>query len=243
MNAADGRRACTSKFGETRWTMVLMAARGWGQEAVQAWESLAIQYWKPLYAFCRQKGDSSEEAEDHVQGFFEMLLDRGSLRAVHPSRGRLRNWLVAAMDQHRCRRWRLGNARKRRPPGGFDPRDVSEVEEVLGGGVECEPERAFLRQWALDVLQQTRCEMQDRYVARGQAERFEHFWSRLTTRAASADHEALARRLGMTPGALSTALWQFRLDYQRTLRRVVRATIPEGESINDEVRAMIRAWS
>jgi hypothetical protein len=57
-------------FSQTRWTWVLRATRGSDEESVEAWESLARQYWKPLYMFCRKKGDSPESAEDLVQGLF-----------------------------------------------------------------------------------------------------------------------------------------------------------------------------
>ena len=123
--AATGSKAASvvHSFGETCWANVLKAAFGQGSEADEAWGRFAQQYWKPLYVFCRFKGDSPQLAEDHVQGLFEGFLARNELGALDPSRGRLRSWLMAAMEQHRTRVWRKASAQKRNPVNGFDPRE------------------------------------------------------------------------------------------------------------------------
>lgn len=228
-------------FGETCWANVLEAAFGEGTSAVDAWGRFAHQYWKPLYVFCRFKGDSPQLAEDHVQGLFEGLLARNELAVLDPSRGRLRSWLMAAMEQHRTRVWRKASARKRNPVNGFDPREVSEIEGVLEVSVEGRPDQEYLRQWAMEVLERSRQALRQRYRQRDQETRFDLFWSRLLPGAASDDHASLAKTLGMTPGALATALWQFRQEYHRTLRRIVRETLGPDEDVDDEVRELIRA--
>jgi hypothetical protein len=47
----------------------------------------------------------------------------------------------------------------------------------------------------------------------------------------------------MSPGALATALWQFRQEYQRILRKNVRATLDADEDVDAELRELIRALS
>jgi len=239
------RRPLSAEFGPTSWTCVLQAARG-GNEAEsarEAWHRLATQYWRPLYLFCRKKGDPPEVAKDHVQSFFASLLERDQIAGADPARGRFRNWLMAAIQQHRQRTWRRDHAQCRHPERGFDPREISDIEGVLALEGDAGPDAAFLRQWALGILDQARNALESRYKARGDAERFEHFWARLLPGASEADHGALARELGMTSGALATALWKFRQEYQRTLRKVVRETIPQGDDVDAEVRELVRAVS
>ena len=51
----------------------------------------------------------------------------------------------------------------------------------------------------------------------------------------------LRDRLGLTPGALATALWHFRQEYPRPPRRLVRATLGPDDDVDAEVRDLIRA--
>src|SRR6516164_11696364 len=67
-------------------------------DTAEAWAALAAlleAYWYPLYAFIRRKGHGADEALDLVQGFLARLLERGDLASVHPSKGRLRSFLMA----------------------------------------------------------------------------------------------------------------------------------------------------
>lgn len=237
----DPRTSLINSFGETEWVNLLTAARGAEDASASAWAAFAKQYWKPLYVFCRFKGDSPQLAEDHVQGLFEGLLARNELAVIDPSRGRLRSWLMAAMEQHRTRVWRKASAQKRNPVNGFDPREVSEIEGVLEVGSQGRPDQEYQRQWALEVLERAQESLRARYRKRQQEMRFDLFWSRLLPGATSDDHASLAKTLGMTPGALATALWQFRQEYHRTLRRIVRETLGPDEDVDAEVRELIRA--
>ena len=243
VTAACPKTEGNEKFSETRWTWVLRATQGSGTEAVEAWESLARQYWKPLYVFCRKKGDARETAEDHVQGFFHELLSQDRLNGLNPAQGKLRNWLMAALVQYRSRLWRAAQAQKRRPAGGFDPRELSEIDETLQLQSGASAEDAFRRQWAQEILGQAHQEMRRRYVTRGQEDRFLRFWSRIIPGAHPDEHPALAESLKVTPGALATALWQFRQEYQRILRKTVRATLDENDDIDAELRELILALS
>jgi RNA polymerase sigma-70 factor (ECF subfamily) len=162
VTAALPKTQGNERFNETLWTWVLRATRGSDEESVEPWESLVRQHWKPLYVFCRKKGDSPETAEDHVQGFFHELLSHRRLTGVDPAGGKLRNWLMAMMVQHRSRVWRATQAQKRRPVGGFDPRELSEIDQTLPIKGPDSPEDAFRRQWAHDLLEQAYQEMRSR---------------------------------------------------------------------------------
>jgi len=212
-------------------------------ESLDAWQSLAKQYWKPLYAFCRRKGDSPSMAEDRVQGFFASLIERGTMSAVDPARGRFRNWLLGAINRHRQSEWRKEHAAKRYPKCGFHPGDIWHLEEDLAAFPTLGPDRMYERQWAESVLAQVRESMRERYLARGLTQRFEAFWSRLPPGLDSDGHRELAASLGMSSRSLATALWQFRRQYGETLRWVVRRTMDVDADVEEEIRTLIRAVS
>jgi RNA polymerase sigma-70 factor (ECF subfamily) len=240
-SAGSTATSVLQSFGETCWADVRAAAMGHDPESLEAWGRFARQYWKPLYVFCRFKGDSPQSAEDHVQGLFETFLVRNELAVLDPSRGRLRSWLMAAMEQHRSRVWRKASAQKRNPDRGFDPREVSEIEGDLALDLGRQPDQEYLRQWALGVLDRAQGDLRQRYRQRGLEGRFDLFLSRLLPGATSDDHASLAKAVGLTPAALATALWQFRQEYHRTLRRVVRETMGPDGDVDAEVQELIRA--
>ena len=49
----------------------------------------------PIYAFIRRKGHGPEEALDLTQDYFARLLEKGTLAAADPGRGRFRAFLRA----------------------------------------------------------------------------------------------------------------------------------------------------
>jgi hypothetical protein len=65
--------------------------------APKALATLCSRYWQPLYAFDRQRGCSSEDAEDLVQGFGHLLGSRG-LSTVYRSKGKLRSFMLASFQ-------------------------------------------------------------------------------------------------------------------------------------------------
>ncbi len=66
-------------FRTTRWSLVGEAAA----DAGSSLEVLCRQYWQPVYAVVRGAGNDVETAKDLTQGFFAMLLERGSLASAH----------------------------------------------------------------------------------------------------------------------------------------------------------------
>lgn len=225
-------------FGATSWTVVMQAARGADGSARDAWDRLAGQYWSPLYALCRLLGDSSHDAEDHVQSFFATLLDGQRIASVDPARGHFRHWLMVAMKRHRMEGWRQATTQRRMPKAGFDPRDVTEVEVALAASDKASPEKAYERQWAWSVLARAKALLRDRYVARGLESRFEPFWQRLEPGATSADHAQLALAFGLSPQSLSSALKVFRQEYRSAVRGVVQETLEDGADVDAELRQL-----
>ena len=92
-NAYHGPAAFTT----THWSVVL-EAQGESPAAQEALEKLCRIYWRPIYSFVRREGAGPEEAQDLTQGFFALLLERRDLRTVRKEKGRLRSYLLSALN-------------------------------------------------------------------------------------------------------------------------------------------------
>src|ERR1043165_4399009 len=67
-------RTGAARFQTTQWSVVLKA----GQGAEEALLRLCRNYWTPLYAFSRRRGNSAHEGEDLPQSFLAHVLEHRS---------------------------------------------------------------------------------------------------------------------------------------------------------------------
>src|SRR6516165_7561816 len=88
------------RFPTTHWSRVVAAGDRAAPEARDALAELCRAYWYPLYAFVRRKGHGSEDAQDLVQGFFAVLLEKDGLAALDRDKGRFRSFLMAACTHY-----------------------------------------------------------------------------------------------------------------------------------------------
>src|SRR5271170_8142104 len=85
-------------FATTHWSVVLTAGRSDTTRAQAALARLCQTYWYPLYAYVRRHGYSAHDAQDLTQAFFAHLLERHSLAAADPNRGRFRSFILGVMN-------------------------------------------------------------------------------------------------------------------------------------------------
>jgi hypothetical protein len=111
------------RFPSTNWTLVASAARepaasasGRGADPLA---ELCDRYWRPVYAYLRQRGHRAEEAEDLTQGFFVHLLSKRVLQQAQPERGRLRSLILACLTNFVANEQTHTRAQKR--GGGIAP--------------------------------------------------------------------------------------------------------------------------
>src|SRR5262245_1775333 len=100
-------------FVKTHWGVVMSAKQGRPAESDAALEQLCRTYWWPLYAFVRRRGYEAHDAQDLTQEFFARLLAKDFLRAVDPSKGKFRSFLLAALKHFLAKEWRRAHAQKR----------------------------------------------------------------------------------------------------------------------------------
>ena len=83
------------RFPTTLWTLVNTAGRH-VPGAGEALESLCAMYWFPLYGYARRSGHAQDSAEDLVQSYFTVLLEKNYLSEASCERGRFRSFLLSS---------------------------------------------------------------------------------------------------------------------------------------------------
>ena len=227
-------------FTTTHWSVVL-EAQGESPAAQEALEKLCRMYWRPIFAFLRRGGRSSEEAEDITQGFFAQLLERRSLDAVRKEKGRLRSYLLGALKYFVTDEQRRGMAIKRGKGQRLIPFDELRADERI----EMEPadpmtaEMIYERRWALTVLERVLSRLKDEYYAAGNAALFDSLKALLPDEPGAPSQAEIAARLGMTENAVRQAFYRFRQRYQSLLREEIAHTVATPSEIEDELRHLI----
>lgn len=232
-----------SGFATTQWSLVLRAAQPEDSAARAALEMLCRRYWFPLYAFARRRAATIEEAQDLTQEFFVRLLEKNSLAAASPERGRFRSFLLASLKNFLSNEWDRATAQKR---GGGRERlsldwDSGESRLSLEPAHSDTPEREFERQWALTLLDNVVQRLQDEFISAGKSRQFELLKETLTGGRTVVDYSAVAAELSMTEDAARQAAHRLRKRYRELLREEVSATVENDSEVEDEISRLLAA--
>ena len=232
-------------FPTTQWSVVLAARGGGDTTAREALEALCSAYWYPLYAYVRGRGHDPDAARDLTQAFFADLLGRDFLEPVDPAKGRFRAWLLASLKNF------LGHEREKvlalKRGGGattlsLDTEDAErrfEREPVE----RLTPEQIYERRWGLTIMERAMERLASASSSR--PEQFERLKNCLTGAEPQVAYRQLAADLGLSEGAVKTAVHRLRQDYGRMLREEIAATIADPGDLDDELRhllTVIRPW-
>jgi RNA polymerase sigma-70 factor (ECF subfamily) len=236
-----------ARFPTTRWSRVLAAA-GRGRSTADAGAALAelcAAYWYPVYALIRRKGHDPDTAADLAQDYFARLLEKGTLAAADPARGRFRAFLrtdcgffLADVRDREGRLKRGGGV----APVSIDARDAEGRYRVEPAS-DLTPDRLFDRAWALALLERALARLGAEYAAAGRAALFAQLEPTLTPGPRASPYAAIAGRLGMTEAAVQQAASRLRKRYRVLLREEVAATLQEpGEAtVEGELRDLFAA--
>ena len=226
------------EFATTRWSLVRQAAQADTADGRTALAGLCERYWPPLYAFARRLGYSASDAEDLTQGFFVHLLDTDFLRTADVGRGRFRSYLLSSFQNFVTNEWHRDRAAKR--GGGLlvsldyegEERRVAELTDRLT------PEAVFERRWAMTVLERALATIADQWTASGRGDVLARLKPLLIGEADDA-YRDLTTALGMTEGALRTAVHRLRRQFAHTLREQILETVASADEVDDEIRYLL----
>lgn len=97
-------------FPTTHWSVVVAAGRERSPQGDAALETLAQDYWYPIYAFLRREGYAAAEAQDLTQAFFARLLEKNYPAQADREKGRFRSFLLLTLrNWNRISRWPNGS--------------------------------------------------------------------------------------------------------------------------------------
>ena len=231
-------------FVTTHWSVVLRAGRD-TTRAGAALEYLCQTYWYPLYAYVRRRGYPPEDAQDLTQEFFARLLERNWIGRADQQRGRFRSFLLSAMNHFLADEWDKAHAQKR--GGGLAPvplqLDTAETRYGHEPPDKITPERIYERRWALTLLDKVLHTLRAEYDQEGREAFFAALHPCLVGEGDDQPYANLAVKLGMTEGAVKTAVYRLRQRYRQLLRDEIAQTVAEPDEVDEELRHLVSVLS
>lgn len=202
-----------------------------------ALEQLALDYWKPIYAYMRLGwAKSNEDAKDLTQAFFSWLAEKGGLERYQPGRASFRTFLKSVL-RHFLQRQETAQGRIKR---GGTVRLVSlegvapSIEAALTHPQSTSPEEVFDHEWIRELTRQSLERVRRSFVVRGREDMFRAFEEYvLVSKAQRPTYEQLAQRLGMNATDITNHLHAVREEVRNEIRRRLRE-IAEGENESEE---------
>lgn len=230
------------EFATTHWSLVAAMQESMGDSARArlALEELCRRYWYPLYAFVRHRGYSADDAQDLTQAFFARIIETAGLTSVDREKGRFRSYLIGALKHFLANEWHRQRAQKR---GGavqiieWDALDPESRYAHSSCGSE-DPEHAFDREWALEIIDGAMRALRDEMIVAGKGEQFDALRGSLLESDAP-PRDDIAARLNMSEGALKVAIHRLRRRYRMLLRDAIAETVRNEADLEDEMRYLI----
>ncbi len=236
-------------FPVTRWSLVAGARSAADpQRKRQALEELCTLYWRPIYGFLRRRGLAVAEAQDATQGFFLSLLHEDLFARALAETGRMRSFLLGALQRWQRGEWRKAQAEKRGGGQELLSLDFLAEEEGFESAASSDetPEQHFERNCALVMLETAMERLAGEQAASGKAAAFAVLRPLLapTADAAVPSHEEAAQKLHLTPEALRVTLHRLRKRFAEVLRATVADTLadPTEKAVEEELNALRMAF-
>ncbi|HUS35309.1 MAG TPA: sigma-70 family RNA polymerase sigma factor [Verrucomicrobiae bacterium] len=235
----DRTRSGAARFQTTQWSVIMRA----GQGAEEALVRLCRNYWTPLYAYARRRGNSAPEAEDLTQSFFAHILEHRSFANVAPAKGRFRTFLLVSLKNFIENESRRDRAQKRGggrfiiswedlPPGA---REIAAPDEQLS------PEKLYDREWALTLVSRVLKQLQKECEAARKSELFERLKGGLTGQTGEQSYKQIAAELKMSEGSVKVSAHRLRRRFGELLREQVERTVSDPAQVEDELREILSA--
>lgn len=233
--AGDVDRA-PSSFCTTMWLVVQEAGQADSQRSSEALAQLCHAYWYPLYAFVRRQGYAPEQAQDLTQEFFRRLIEKKSIQAADPARGRFRSFLLSSLRNFLANEWERAQCQKRGGGAVSFSLDAVHAEEQyqLEPTDGRTPETIYDQRWAYALLERVMTRLREEFTESGKADRFELFSTFLLDDNSGSQAE-MASQLGITVSAVKSGIHRLRQRYGELLREEVGNTVSRPEDVEREI--------
>jgi len=238
-------RPSAAIFATTQWSMVVAVRDGGSAEAFTALEGLCRSYWRPVYAYIRRDGFSREDAQDLTEEFFRRLIEKEWIDRLEHRRGKFRSFLLTFLkhflsdERDRVRAKKRGGGQhfisldelKAGESDAFEPRESLTADQV------------FERRWAQTLMERAVARLRQEYVEAGQSELFDQLRELHPGERGERHYAQIGQRLGMSEGAIKSAMHRLRLRHRDVLRHEIGRTVSTRGEVDDEIRHLIQALS
>lgn len=229
------------EFATTHWSLVGAAQSDEGSrtQARHALEELCRAYWYPLYAFVRDRGYATADAQDLTQSFLLRFIESGGFAAADRERGRFRTYLLGALKHFLANEWHRARTLKRGGGATFLEWDALAAEEryAVEPAHPGDPEAGFDREWAVELTRRAMDHLRTEWEAAGKGPLYAALQPSLTGEDWVRDETA--ERLGLTAGALKVAVHRLRQRYRELVRAEVAATVNDPSDVDGEMRHLV----
>jgi RNA polymerase sigma-70 factor (ECF subfamily) len=123
--------------------------------------------------------------------------------------------------------------------------DIPDAEQRYRGAVGSDetPEQLYERQWAATTVMKVLNQLRAEAAAQGHAELLGNLLSTLTGDKPSIPYADLARRLGMSEGAVKMAAHRLRKRYRVLFRKEIAHTVDRPEEVEEEIAHLFQVLS
>jgi DNA-directed RNA polymerase specialized sigma24 family protein len=231
----------SAPFPTTHWSQVNAAGDRAPPEARAAFAELCAAYWYPIYALIRRQGHSPDVSSELTQDYFTRLLGKPVIAAADRSKGRFRAFLSTD-----CQHFLVDDYRKKRVRAGVLKTvsidvDNAESRYRFEPADHMTPDRLFDRSWATTLLDRVLDLLAEEYAETGRANVFDRLKVVLSQGKGSVPAAVLAAQLGMTEGAVNTAVHRLKKRYRAILQQEIAATLADPTQVDDEIRWLFEA--
>jgi RNA polymerase sigma factor (sigma-70 family) len=232
-------------FVTTHWSLVLTAANQDTDRAQAALARLCKTYWYPLYAYVRRRGYNSHDAQDLTQEFFARLLEQNWLAQADRERGRFRTFLLTALSHFLANEWHKAHAQKRGGSAQIVPLQLDNAETRYGKepADPLTPEQCYERRWVLALLDEVLNRLRAEHEEENKLELFDALKPCLGGDGRSDPYAVLGAKLGLSEGAVKTAVHRLRQRYRKLLREEISQTVASTTEVDEELRYLMSVLS
>jgi RNA polymerase sigma factor (sigma-70 family) len=235
--ALDSTAVRRPNFLTTQWGLVTTASEEGASEARVALGELYRVYCHPVYAFIRRRGYGRQDAQDLTQDFFVYLLEKSALGRADPQRGRFRSFLLGTLDHFLAHAAERARTLKRGGDCQFVYLDDDTAENRYQLAARMTAEKIFEARWAAALIEAALARLRVELQASGKGRLFEVLQNFLLS-GEDASYQQVANRLGLSLGAVKTAIHRMRSRYRALLREEVGRTVATPAEVEDELRCL-----